>query len=154
MSVPSQRASPKTFMLALSLLLSGCATLSGEPRAARSTTGCARAVLSSKVPAGLSDKHTHCMAAGMIARYCSVPEAYLAAVGKEIKDLFTPGGDAQWSDLRADSAGIRCAGSENSDTGLAVCCEQAISRYTPANQSSRAPGGNNHDYGQRALSKQ
>lgn len=141
-------------MLALSLLLGGCATLSGELRAARSTVGCARAVLSSKVPAGLSDKRTHCMAAGMIARYCSVPEAYLAAVGKEIRDLFTPGGDAQWSDLRADSAGIRCAAAENSDAGLATCCEQAISRYTPVSQSARASGGNDHDYGQRALSEQ
>jgi hypothetical protein len=84
------------------------------------------AVVDSKVPAGLSDKRTHCIAAGLIARYCSVTEAYLASVGKEVKDLFTPGGDAQWADLRADGTGVRCARASRDDAELVVCCEQAI----------------------------
>jgi len=115
-------------MLGLTLALGACSTLSGEKRAAVSTVGCARAVVDSKVPAEHSDKRMHCMASGMIARYCSVSEAYLAAVGKEVRDLFTPSGDAEWADLRADGAGIRCAQSARSDAEMATCCDQAISR--------------------------
>jgi hypothetical protein len=115
-------------MLGLSLVLTGCSTLSGEQRAAVSTLGCAHAVVDSKVPAARSDKIMHCMAAGMIARYCSVSESYLASVGKEVKDLFTPGGDAEWADLRADRKGIGCARSASGDAELATCCEQTISR--------------------------
>lgn len=110
------------------LLLCGCASLSGQPRPARSSTGCAQAIIDSKVPAGLGDKRTHCMAAGLIARYCSVTEAYLAGAAKELKDLFTPGGDAEWADLRADNAGIRCARPAMDDAALAACCAQALSR--------------------------
>jgi hypothetical protein len=104
--------------LILSAALSACSTLSGEPRAATSTLGCAQTVLASKVPAAKNDKYLHCMSAGMIARYCSVSEAYLASVGKEVKDLFTPGGDAEWADLRADREGVRCA--RSGDPG--ACC--------------------------------
>jgi hypothetical protein len=116
-------------LIMLALALGACTTLSGEKRAAPSTVGCAHAVVDSKVPAGLGDKRTHCIAAGQIARYCSVPEAYLAGVGKEIKDLFTPGGDAEWADIRADAAGVRCAHSSRDDRDLESCCgRQAISR--------------------------
>jgi hypothetical protein len=115
-------------MLGLSLALGACSTLSGERRAAVSTLGCARAVVDSKVPTAKNDKYLHCMAAGMIARYCSVQESYLASVGKEVRDLFTPGGDAEWADLRADRSGIRCARSAHGDAELATCCEQTISR--------------------------
>jgi hypothetical protein len=128
MLAPSTALPLKIAVLGLSLTLGACATLSGEKRAAVSTVGCARAVVDSKVPAGLSDKRTHCMAAGMIARYCSVSEAYMAGVGKELKDLFTPGGDAEWADLQADAKGIRCARSVSGDADLATCCAQAISR--------------------------
>lgn len=113
--------------LILLLTLSACATLSGGPRAS-SSVGCAHALVNSKVPAGLPDKRTHCMAAGLIARHCSVVEAYLASWGKEVNDLFTPRGDAEWADLRADRVGVRCARGSKDDNELAACCEQAQSR--------------------------
>jgi len=112
----------RIIVLGFSLALAACSTLSGEPRAAPSTMGCAHAVVDSKVPAVRNDKVMHCMAAGMIARYCSVSEAYLASVGKEVRDIFTPSGDAEWADLRADSAGIRCARTGHTDADLATCC--------------------------------
>lgn len=56
----------------------------------------------------------------MIARYCSKTEATLASIGKEVRDLFGPG-DADWADLRADRAGLRCAG-EAGDDAVAQCC--------------------------------
>ena len=52
------------------------------------------------------DDVAHCTAAGLIARYCSVTEAGLASIGKEIRDLFTAG-DAQWRDLMSDKRGVR-----------------------------------------------
>jgi hypothetical protein len=70
---------------------------------------------------GLPDSTAHCEAAGLIARYCSVTEAALASVGKEIRDLFT-GGDAEWRDLMSDRRGVRCASTARSDTELASCC--------------------------------
>lgn len=114
----------QTLALFFICLLSGCSTLNGAPRSGESTVGCARKVLADKVPAGLKDKQTHCIAAGMIARYCSKPEAYLAGVGKEVRDAFTTHGDAEWADLRADTAGIRCAKSSADDASLLSCCEQ------------------------------
>jgi hypothetical protein len=71
--------------------------------------------------AGLPDSKAHCEAAGLIARYCSVTEAALASVGKEVRDLFT-GGDAEWRDLMSDRRGIRCARSSGSDAELVECC--------------------------------
>jgi len=62
------------------------------------------------------------MAAGLIARYCSVSEAYLLSEAKETKDLFTTRGDAEWADLRADRAGIRCARTASSDADVTQCC--------------------------------
>ncbi len=80
-----------------------------------------QAVVREKMPAGLPDKRTHCLAAGLIARYCSGSEAYLAGAGKELKDLLG-GGDAEWSDWRADRAGIACARAAGNDAELAECC--------------------------------
>jgi hypothetical protein len=82
-----------------------------------------QAVVQEKVPAGLPDARAHCLAAGLIARYCSGPEAYLAGLGKELRDLFGSGA-AQWSDWRADRVGIDCARSASDDTALAACCEE------------------------------
>ena len=56
----------------------------------------------------LPDSQAHCIAAGLIARQCSVTEATLASVGKELRDLLG-GGDAEWRDLGNDHRGIRCA---------------------------------------------
>jgi hypothetical protein len=117
-------------LLAVALLcsLAACTTLSGQPRLSSSTLGCANAALHQKVPEGLNDKLTHCMAGGMIARHCSSGEAYLTGAAKEIKDLFTAVGDAEWADLRADTQGVSCARRSQSDAQLKACCERAVSR--------------------------
>jgi hypothetical protein len=74
---------------------------------------------------GLPDYRAHCEAAGLIARYCSVPEAAMASVGKEIRDLFTAG-DAEWRDLMSDRHGIGCAHSARNDAELASCCADMV----------------------------
>lgn len=68
----------------------------------------------------------HCNAAGLIARYCSVTEAHMASVGKEMRDLFTAG-DAEWRDLTSDRTGVRCARQAHDDKALSQCCS-AITR--------------------------
>lgn len=80
------------------------------------------AVLREKLPDGLTDAHAHCVASGLIARYCSVAEANLAGIGKEVRDLFTRG-DASWGDWRADRRGIACARRADDDAGLTACCK-------------------------------
>jgi hypothetical protein len=80
-----------------------------------------RAVVQQKLPPNLPDKRAHCQAAGLIARYCSPTEAYLAGAGKEWRDLFT-GGDVEWADWRADRVGIECARHAEDDAGIVVCC--------------------------------
>lgn len=80
-----------------------------------------RTVVNEKLPADLPDARAHCLATGLIARYCSVSEAYLAGAGKELHDLMG-GGDAEWSDWRADRAGIDCARSATDDAAVASCC--------------------------------
>jgi hypothetical protein len=102
------------------MLLTGCTSLSGQ-RLARSSYGCMEAVIREKVPEDASDKHRHCTAAGLIARYCSVSEAYLAGSGKELSDLLGSG-DAAWSDWQADRAGIACARANGSDAQVVACC--------------------------------
>jgi hypothetical protein len=82
-----------------------------------------KAVLESKLPPDLPDDEAHCMASGLITRYCSIPESYLAGLGKELRDLIGPG-DAEWRDLTADRAGIRCARHADSDEALITCCTQ------------------------------
>jgi hypothetical protein len=108
-----------------SLLLSflcACAPLPHrEPRAAHSSYGCMQAALQERVPAGLPDDRTHCIAAGLIARHCSLTEATLASLGKELRDLLGPG-DAQWSDLAADREGMQCARQSAGDDALLACC--------------------------------
>jgi hypothetical protein len=78
-------------------------------------------VLATKLPADVPDSRAHCLASGLIARYCSRGEAYLAGLGKELRDLFGPG-DAEWRDWQADRAGISCARSAGDDAGIAECC--------------------------------
>jgi hypothetical protein len=76
------------------------------------------------LPQGLPDKRAHCLAAGGIAQQCSVMEADIAGIGKEIRDVFSRG-DASWGDWRADRAGIRCARKPGVDGQLAACCQAA-----------------------------
>jgi hypothetical protein len=102
--------------------LTACASVANRPpRAARSSYECMQAVLKDKLPADLPDKHAHCLAGGLIARYCSITEAYLAGAGKEVRDLLSQG-DAEWKDWRADRAGIGCARDARDDAEVAACC--------------------------------
>jgi hypothetical protein len=104
------------------LALTGCAPLAiKEPRAADSSIGCMRAAIASHQLDELPDSAAHCIAAGLIARRCSVTEAMLASIGKEIGDAFGRG-EAQWRDLSADRRGIRCARSADDEQELAACC--------------------------------
>jgi hypothetical protein len=80
-----------------------------------------RAVVSEKLPADLPEKRAHCLASGLIARYCSVSEAHLAGAGKELRDLLGDG-NAETGDLRANRAGIDCAREAEDDERLARCC--------------------------------
>jgi hypothetical protein len=79
------------------------------------------AVLKQKLPTNLPDKRAHCLASGLIARYCSLSEAYIAGVGKEVRDLLGPG-DFEWADWQADRVGIACARHAESDEAIADCC--------------------------------
>lgn len=106
----------------LAIALSGCATPNPPARLEHSSYGCMKAVLREKLPANLADKRAHCLASGLIARYCSVPEAYLAGIGKEARDLFT-GGDVEWADWRADRVGVGCARRSGDDETLTACCD-------------------------------
>jgi hypothetical protein len=102
--------------------LTACAAIANRPpRLARSSYGCMEAVLQEKLPQNLPDKRAHCLAGGLISRYCSVTEAYLAGAGKEVRDLLGHG-DAEWADWRADRTGIACAEAGTEDSALAQCC--------------------------------
>lgn len=102
--------------------LAGCTTVASRPpRLAPSSYACMRAVLQEKLPTDLPEKRAHCLAGGLIARYCSLSEAYLAGAGKELRDLLGAG-DAQWTDWRADRVGIDCARVAADDLELASCC--------------------------------
>ena len=112
-------------MLATVLLLASlgaCTTPNRPTRLALSSYRCMTAVLRQKLPPNLPDKRAHCLASGLIARYCSVPEAYLAGIGKEARDLVT-GGDVEWADWRADRVGVGCARRSADDAALTACCE-------------------------------
>jgi hypothetical protein len=73
-----------------------------------------------------SDREAHCIAAGLIARRCSVGEAWLASYGKELRDLLGRG-DAEWRDVQSDGRGIACARSATDRAALIGCCEQPVS---------------------------
>jgi hypothetical protein len=110
-----------TIVLALNLV--ACAPLAvTEPRAARSTLGCMRASLAGRDLASRPDREAHCIAAGLIARRCSIGEAWLASYGKEVRDLLGRG-NAEWRDLESDRKGIECARSATDEAGLLECCE-------------------------------
>lgn len=81
-------------------------------------------VVRDALPPDLPDKRAHCLAAGGIAQRCSVLEADVAGIGKEVRDLFTHG-DVSWADWRADRAGIRCARHAGPAGELGACCMAA-----------------------------
>lgn len=103
--------------------LTACASAANAPaRLAHSSYGCMEAVLKEKLPADLPDKRAHCLAGGLISRYCSITEAYLAGAGKEVRDLLSRGDSAEWKDWQADRAGIQCARESPDDGAVAECC--------------------------------
>lgn len=112
-------------IVACPFALAQCASAPQVERPAIASLPCMRAVVRDKVPLHVSDKQAHCLAAGLIARYCSRPEAYLAGAGKEITDLFD-GGDAEWNDWVADRLGIGCERHAASDGALVGCCREAL----------------------------
>lgn len=104
--------------------LTACAAVANRPeRPAHSSYGCMQAVLREKLPPNLPDQRAHCLAGGLISRYCSITEAYLAGAGKEVRDLLSQG-DAQWQDWRADRTGIECARHAADDPALVACCSE------------------------------
>src|SRR5262245_49561187 len=111
-------------MLALAAM-SGCMATPDRP--ARSTLGCAQVAVERDLRAGLPDKLEHCIAGGLIARYCSPTEARLAGVGKEIRDAFT-GGDVELADIEATWAGVRCAQDVQDAKAIEQCCATAIGK--------------------------
>jgi hypothetical protein len=101
--------------------LLACSTV--PDRAAPSSYGCMAAVRD-KLPADIPDKRAHCLAAGGIALRCSVGEADMAGIGKELGDVFT-GGDPSWADWKADRVGIRCVKAGATAETLPDCCQAA-----------------------------
>jgi hypothetical protein len=102
--------------------MSACAPMPNRPaRPARSTLACIEAAMAGHEFDAMNDKQAHCLAAGLIARQCSVTEAMLASIGKEIEDVFGAG-DAQWRDLAADRHGLHCGRTASSDAQIVDCC--------------------------------
>jgi hypothetical protein len=110
-------------LAALVACLAGCVTPPDRP--STSTAGCAQAVLDRHLRGGLGDKQAHCMAGGLIARFCSPTEARLAGLAKELRDLFAAG-DADWSDWQATRAGVRCATLDADAASIAACCATVL----------------------------
>jgi hypothetical protein len=114
-------AAPLTMLILASLGAAGCAPLAHSTRPAKSSLSCMRAAIADQQLDSLPDYQAHCIAAGLIARHCSVSEAMMASVGKEIEDLFGAG-DAEWRDLGSDRRGVHCARQAASDPELRSCC--------------------------------
>jgi hypothetical protein len=114
---------PTQLQLLLLGALAGCAAQA--PRPAASSYGCMVAERDA-LPQGMPDDQKHCIASGLIARHCSVTEAHLAGIGKEVQDLFT-GGDASWADWQMDRKGMGCAHDAPDDAAVTQCCV-ALSR--------------------------
>jgi hypothetical protein len=112
-------------VLLVTVNLTACASIANRPpRLAHSSYGCMQAVLQEKLPADLPDKRAHCLAGGLISRYCSITEAYLAGAGKEVRDLVSRGDTAEWQDWQADRVGIECARQAKNDAAVGECCAQ------------------------------
>jgi len=106
-------------------MLTACATVPNQPPRLEPTSyGCMAQVLRQKLPPNLPDKRAHCTASGLITRYCSQTEAYVAGISKELRDLLGYG-DAEWSDWSADRVGVNCARRAEDDEAIAQCCSDA-----------------------------
>jgi hypothetical protein len=116
-------------LAALAACLAGCAAVPDRP--ATSSAGCVRAVLDRHLPSGLRDKPAHCVAGGLIARFCSPTEARLAGLAKELRDVFTAG-DADWGDWQATRAGVRCAAPNADAASIIACCDEAQRAFSAA----------------------
>jgi len=114
----------RTTVLLVAALLASCTSVPDRPAA--SSAGCVRATLDQHMPAGLTDKRAHCVAGGLIARFCSPAEARLAGVGKELRDVFGTG-DASWADWRATRTGVACATAGADVASIIACCENVPS---------------------------
>jgi hypothetical protein len=116
--VNAGRRLPSQVWMPLLLALGGC--VAQAPRPAASSYGCMVAERDA-LPASMPDDQKHCVASGLIARHCSVTEAHLAGIGKEVQDLFT-GGDASWADWQMDRRGMSCAHDAPDDAAVTRCC--------------------------------
>ena len=112
-----------SWLLTACLSLTGCGVLSDAPRPARSTHACAREAVAVVTRPGLDDKRLHCLGAAQIARVCSVAEARMAGLGKELADALGTG-DADPEDARASMAGIECARDAADEAQVEACCER------------------------------
>jgi hypothetical protein len=120
------RRPPNPLLLVLLMIaLGGCA--SQAPRPASSSYGCMVAERDA-LPAGLPDEQKHCVVSGLIARHCSVSEANMAGLGKELQDLFSSG-DASWADWKMDRKGMECAHNAPDDAAVMQCCATAASTH-------------------------
>jgi hypothetical protein len=83
MSIRKLHSRLRTAIVAPALLaLAACASIPNRPpRAAKSSYGCMETVVKERIPGDLPDKRQHCLASGLIARYCSGTEAYMAGAG-------------------------------------------------------------------------
>ncbi len=121
----SSRLAGLALLTAAALSLCACTPLAGrDARLGKSSYGCMQRVVAEKLPADLDGAQAHCMAAGLIARYCSPSEAWLASAGKELRDLLGPG-DAEVRDLDSDRRGMQCARTAADELTLHRCCAVA-----------------------------
>ncbi len=109
----------------LLLVMGGCASQAQRP--APSSYECMVAERDA-LPADMPDEQKHCVASGLIARHCSVTEASMAGLGKELRDMFT-GGDASWADWKMDRRGMSCARDAADDAAVTRCCAAASSQH-------------------------
>ncbi|MEQ1803136.1 MAG: hypothetical protein ABL989_14505 [Gammaproteobacteria bacterium] len=103
----------------VALALVSCAS---PPRAPASS--CMQQTLDSLDLSRQSNDRKHCVASGSIALRCGTGSAWAAGYAKELADLLGPG-NFQRRDLRANSAGRRCAGASAREQDLAACCGSA-----------------------------
>jgi hypothetical protein len=99
-------------------VLGGCSSL--QPRPAVSSYGCMQ-VVRTQLPVNDDDKRLHCLASAQIAQRCSVLEAYMAGIGKEVSDMLGRG-DPEWADWQADRAGVSCGRTHVDAAELEACC--------------------------------
>lgn len=125
-----RRHAVKTVVLAGTLLAASAACTTQQARPARSTVGCAEAVVG-QLPPALTDPEKHCLASALMVQQCSRAEAWLAGWGKEAADAFGAG-DADWDDLRADRLGRDCAAADDDAAELLACCRRAVHTPVPA----------------------